>query len=109
MERIQSKISPILMRSDVPILTISEGQILLDESVDDFDPPTGFPGLDQFAQRRRLWERAQEEKSAPPAFDITPDHQDIDRMTIVTHGDSLGPPVELRIGMATGSRYMREQ
>jgi hypothetical protein len=93
MERIQSKIRPILMRSDIPILTIAEGQILFDESMDDFDPPTGFPCLDQFAQRRRLSERAQEEKSAPPAFDIAPDHQDIDRMSIVTHRDSLGPPV----------------
>jgi hypothetical protein len=109
MERIHSKISPILMRSDVPILTIAEGQVLLDESMNDFDSPTGFPGLDQFAQRRFLWECAQEEKGKPPAFDITPDHQDIDRMTIVAHGDPLGPPVELRIVMATGSRYMREQ
>ena len=74
MERIQSKISPILVRSDVPILTIAEGQVLLDESMNDFDPPTGFPGLDQFAQRRCLWERAQEEKGKPPAFDITPDN-----------------------------------
>jgi hypothetical protein len=37
MERIHSKISPILMRSDVSILTIAEGQVLLDESMNDFD------------------------------------------------------------------------
>jgi hypothetical protein len=97
------------MRFDVPILALAEGQVLLDESMNDFDPPTGFPGLDQFTQRRCLCERAQEEKSTPPAFDIAPDHQDIDRMAIVAHTDSLGPPVELRIEMATGPRYMREQ
>ena len=97
------------MRSDVPILTIAEGQVLLDEPMNDFDSPTGFPGLDHFTQRHCLWERAQEEKGTPPAFDIAPDHQYIDWMTIVAHGDSLGPPVQLRIGMATVSRYMREQ
>ena len=81
------------MRSDVPILTIAEGQVLLDESMNDVDPSTGFPGLDQFAQRRCLWEGAQEEKGKPPAFNIAPDNEDVDRMTIVAYIDSRGPPV----------------
>ena len=42
MERIQSKISAILMRSDVAILTVAEGEVLLDESMDNFDPPASF-------------------------------------------------------------------
>ena len=47
MERIHSEISPILVRSDVPVLTMTKGQVLLEKSTDDFDTPTGFPGLHQ--------------------------------------------------------------
>ena len=50
MECIHSEISPILVRFDVSVLTTTKGQVLLEETVDDFESPPGFPGLHQFTQ-----------------------------------------------------------